>query len=200
MISMTVLLFEWNPIHVQWFETLLQRRTLYHGECRVWKGTNKVNGYFKIKYQHKTIYGHRLSFMFKHRLKQLRSTIQVRHMCGRRNCINPQHLSAKQTQLDRFLHGTNACLNPDQLELGTHKDNAMDRARDETHKSRGVERKQEESEDYPEAESVVAQAEEVDPFEFVEADEIDKACYVDDDEIYMAEPGEEEGEYPPESV
>lgn len=114
---------------IEYHESVLQRLTNYSTEgeipknsnlltkCRNWSGYQSKDGYGQIQYKDKTILVHRVSLMVKMNLELLPTvningeTLEVRHLCNNRICIEPTHLEL----------GTKAENNEDRIENGLGK-------------------------------------------------------------------------------
>ena len=69
--------------------------------CWEWNGSTKSTGYGKIMINKKTVSAHRFSYMLYN--GSIPDGMIVRHLCHNKACVNPQH-----------------------LEVGTHKENTQD--------------------------------------------------------------------------
>ena len=72
-------------------ETLMAR-TLTNGDCIIWTGALKSNGYGVTHYQNRQEYVHRL--IYKLVIGGIPKDTEIDHTCNVRNCVNPQHLQA----------------------------------------------------------------------------------------------------------
>ena len=78
------------------------RKTEREGECLIWQGQGRINGYGVAGYGGVHWLAHRLSYFFAH--GSIPADLQIRHACDTRLCVEPSHLS-----------------------VGTAKDNANDK-------------------------------------------------------------------------
>jgi hypothetical protein len=75
----------------------------------VWIGKRKYGYGTTVSFWNKNYHPHILAFMTKKRTF-VEKGFQVRHLCKKRYCINPDHLdigTAKQNAEDKIIHGTN---------------------------------------------------------------------------------------------
>ncbi len=79
-------------------------------ECAIWQGSMYKNGYGRANFSARKYFAHRLSYCAYNNIGTIPAGMVVRHKC-------------KQTK---------GCVNPMHLELGTQKENAADRVRDNT--------------------------------------------------------------------
>lgn len=70
----------------------LIRRVRYDGQCWVWCGATKTNGYGVITADKATMYAHRLAYWVAK--GPIPTGLVVDHLCRNRSCINPMHLEA----------------------------------------------------------------------------------------------------------
>lgn len=66
--------------------------TVAESGCWLWTGTLNRWGYGKTSYRSVHISAHRLSYLLSK--GQIPEGLQIDHLCGVRNCINPAHLEA----------------------------------------------------------------------------------------------------------
>ena len=62
------------------------------GDCLVWQGTKRSNGYGVTVYLGKQTTTHRV--MYALHFGGITEVMEVDHTCNRRDCINPEHLQA----------------------------------------------------------------------------------------------------------
>ena len=67
------------------------------GDCWIWRGVIKNNGYGSLTYTGKSVSAHRLAWFFS-RGEWPDEGTHVHHRCGTRSCVNPQHLMLVQPQ------------------------------------------------------------------------------------------------------
>ena len=91
------------------FPRLYDKTSTTETGCLLFTGYKTPGGYGLFSYKCRTIFAHRLSYMLAKKLESLPKDKVIRHMCGNRSCINPEH-----------------------LKLGTHKENADDKIVDGT--------------------------------------------------------------------
>lgn len=73
--------------------------------CWVWQG-GKDRGYGKLRFDTKTVLVHRIAYA--HKYGPITPRLMVCHSCGKRDCINPEHLylgTAKDNAADMVRHG-----------------------------------------------------------------------------------------------
>lgn len=87
--------------------SLFMKYTDKTDSCWLWTGNKTKSGYGRFGFNYKTYSAHRYSYI--HFKGQIPDNMVVRHIC-RNKCVNPEH-----------------------LELGTHKQNTEDRKRDGTY-------------------------------------------------------------------
>lgn len=63
------------------------------GECLIWQGAGKPNGYGVAVYRGKQTTVHRIMYQL-HNHTELEVGIEIDHNCNNRRCINPEHLEA----------------------------------------------------------------------------------------------------------
>ena len=78
------------------------------GDCWLWTGGQRGNGYGCFKVNGKVLSAHRVSWVIKH--GEIPTGKLILHKCNNRSCVNPKHLY-----------------------VGTHKDNVADAIRAGTH-------------------------------------------------------------------
>jgi hypothetical protein len=70
-------------------EQLLARREIA-GDCWLYTGSRKPNGYGQLTYRGRTNGAHRVAYRVF--VGPIPGTMEVHHTCGRRACFNPAHL------------------------------------------------------------------------------------------------------------
>jgi hypothetical protein len=81
------------------------------GECWMWKGGKDIKGYGVFFYKGKTNLAHRVSLRLHSNNKHFifDKEKQVRHLCGKTSCVNPDHLkegTRAENNADKITHGT----------------------------------------------------------------------------------------------
>jgi hypothetical protein len=77
-------------------------------QCILWTGQKNEDGYGRIKVNGREFRAHILACCIKNNSLET-NCLQVRHLCGKRSCINPNHLmlgTAKENKADQVIHGT----------------------------------------------------------------------------------------------
>ncbi len=80
--------YQWMPIE----DRFLRSVVIADSGCITWIGAVKPNGYGTISRKNKTIHAHRYSY--EHYVGEIPKGMQLDHLCGVRNCVNPIHLEA----------------------------------------------------------------------------------------------------------
>ena len=94
-------------------EVLLSRSVETVDGCRVWIGGTRGTGYGAIRVQGRQWAVHHVAYALAH--GSIPAGVLVRHTCGRRLCICPEHLVAGSDQdnaQDALNHGASAGLMP----------------------------------------------------------------------------------------
>lgn len=76
------------------------------GDCLIWQGKGRINGYGVAGYGGEHWLAHRLSYVLAH--GAIPGELQIRHSCDTRLCIEPRHLSvgtAKDNAGDKVSRG-----------------------------------------------------------------------------------------------
>jgi hypothetical protein len=72
--------------------------------CLLWYRKTKKNGYAQVSIRYQgmewTLQAHRVAWMLAHGRWPSRK-FDVDHICGRRNCVNPDHLRQRRPELNR---------------------------------------------------------------------------------------------------
>ena len=87
----------------------LLKNSIEKDTCRLWTGSVDVDGYGYASFNNKSSRAHIVSMLVKNKIMKIPDGQVVRHICKNRHCVAKEH-----------------------LELGTHKENSLDKIRDET--------------------------------------------------------------------
>jgi hypothetical protein len=67
-------------------------RVFVDGDCWVWSGHPQTNGYYQFRYEGSIFSVHRFAYeRLVHRLEPGRLLMNREELCGRKNCVNPDH-------------------------------------------------------------------------------------------------------------
>ena len=70
----------------------------FTSDCWNWIGAHSPEGYGRFSYQGKSIYPHR--FIYEMYNGVIDKTLELDHLCRKRDCVNPQHLEAVSHQIN----------------------------------------------------------------------------------------------------
>lgn len=90
-----------NPTSNEKIKQNFYLKTKINGDCIIWTGQSKENGYGTFKIHRKSVGAHRIAFEFEN--GKIESGMLIRHLCHNKLCVNVQH-----------------------LKLGNSRDNALD--------------------------------------------------------------------------
>lgn len=79
------------------------------GPCWLWTASKTRAGYGNINVGSGNVYAHRLSWMIHHGA-DVPHGLQIAHLCGQRDCVNPAHLTAatqSENEGHKAAHGRN---------------------------------------------------------------------------------------------
>ena len=90
-------------------EDSLLELTKPDGDCLIWQGVKRSNGYGVTVYQGTQTTTHRAMYLIRH--GALADGFEVDHTCNRRDCINPDHLEAvtHQENMKRSITRRTSC-------------------------------------------------------------------------------------------
>lgn len=90
-------------------EDSLLELTKPDGDCLIWQGVKRSNGYGVTVYKGTQTTTHRVMYLIQH--GALADGMEVDHTCNRRDCINPKHLEAvtHQENMKRSIERRGTC-------------------------------------------------------------------------------------------
>ncbi len=94
-------------------------KTIKNGDCLIWQGAKRGNGYGCLKINGKLQSAHRISWKLHN--KEIPEGMFVCHKCDVRDCVNPNHLfigSAKDNAIDAYKKGKTIPPKGSQFKIG----------------------------------------------------------------------------------